>query len=100
LLGLSITSIFAAPGDVSLQANKQIVAGVVLQLKGQVEIVFDKLVIVADEADFNVVTGDLEARGNVRGAADGKSLDASPVADKLSMNSKSPKTIVLTMHSR
>ncbi len=54
-----------APILVTLTANS-IEGGNVLRLKGSVEIRNGALVLQADEADYQWVTGDFKARGNVR----------------------------------
>ena len=58
-------------GQVSVRADSQIVEASVLLLKGSVEITTENVAIQADEATFNVNTGDIEARGNLRLAKTG-----------------------------
>ena len=52
---------------VAIQATTQVVTGPVVHLKGSAQITTDQYIISADELDFNVITGDIEARGNVQG---------------------------------
>lgn len=51
---------------VSFRAATQVVTGSVIHLKGAIQITTDQHVIHADEADFDVATGDIQAQGNVR----------------------------------
>jgi lipopolysaccharide assembly outer membrane protein LptD (OstA) len=52
---------------VTIQATTQVVTGPVVHLKGSAQVTTDQNIISADEIDFNVITGDIEARGNVKG---------------------------------
>ena len=52
--------------SVTVQAKTQVVTGTTLHLGGEVQITYDQHIIRADEVDFNVTTGDIEARGNVQ----------------------------------
>ena len=55
------------PPEVPFQATTQILVGSRLYLRGNVQIGNAQLTFVhADEVDFNVATGAIEARGNVR----------------------------------
>ena len=63
-------------GQVSVRADSQIVDASVLLMKGSVEITTENLAIQADEATFNVTTGDIEARGNLRFAKAGMPVKA------------------------
>ena len=51
--------------SIGIQSKSQVVRGQVLHLKGEVKLTFGRQFIHADEVDFNVVTGDIEARGKV-----------------------------------
>ena len=61
--------------SVSVRAASQVVVGSMIQLRGEVEIVTPTITLHADEADFDVSTGIIEARGNVRAARRGISIE-------------------------
>src|SRR5260370_30780662 len=70
--------------SVAVQARTQVVTGSVLHLKGEVQITTDQRIIRADEADFNVATGDIEARGNVQAVKIGLlPLEEGPKAERV-----------------
>jgi lipopolysaccharide assembly outer membrane protein LptD (OstA) len=55
----------APPYNVTLLANSEIKGGGTLKLRGHVQVSSDSITIYADEADYNPLTGDVEARGHV-----------------------------------
>jgi lipopolysaccharide assembly outer membrane protein LptD (OstA) len=55
----------ASPDKVTLLANNEIKTGGTLKLRGHVEISTGAITVYADEADYNPLTGDLDARGHV-----------------------------------
>ena len=66
------------PGQVSVHADSQIIEASVFNLKGNVEIVTEYATVRADEAVFNVHSGDIEAQGNLRFAKSGLPAKALP----------------------
>lgn len=61
------TSSTRVPADeVTLSALREVRAGGVIQLRGHVEVRTESVVIRADEADYDPMTGSLEARGHVQ----------------------------------
>jgi lipopolysaccharide assembly outer membrane protein LptD (OstA) len=72
---------------VTFRAVTQVATGSILHLKGAVRITTDQHLIHADEADFNVTTGDIEARGNVQVVKIGLAeVGNAPKAEWLHMN--------------
>ena len=88
------------PIEVSVRALTQVVVGPILHLRGTVEIEMDNVLIHADEADYNVTTGELEARGNVRTAKVGLAIADSPLADKFQTNTNTPKQCMFVFHKQ
>lgn len=56
----------AAADEVRLSAVHEIKGGDVIQLRGDVEIATTTVTIHADEADYNPLTGSVDARGHVQ----------------------------------
>lgn len=80
--------------SVAVQAKTQVVTGSVLHLKGEVQITTDQHIIRADEADFNVATGDIEARGNVQAVKIGLlPIEDARKAERLQTNINGKKAI-------
>ena len=52
--------------SIAVRATTQVVSGGVLHLNGAVEITTPDLIVRCDEAHYNVVTGDIEAKGHVQ----------------------------------
>lgn len=63
-LGQQVTPI--RHGDVDLRAITQTADGPVRHLRGQAVIETDSMILRADEADFNVDSHEIQARGDVR----------------------------------
>lgn|SRR5262245_33163970 len=57
--------------SVSFRAASQLIVGSIVQLRGEVEIVTPRIALRADQADFDVSTGLIEAHGAVRTASGG-----------------------------
>ena len=73
--------------SVTVQATTQVVTGSVLHMKGAVQITTNRHIIRADEADFNIATGDIEARGNVQAVKIGLApVESVPKAETLRTN--------------
>jgi len=90
LAALGQTATPLRPIEVSVRASTQVVVGPILHLKGNVEIQTDQKLIHADEADYDVTTGELEARGNVRAAKICIPINNATLADKFQINIKTP----------
>jgi lipopolysaccharide export system protein LptA len=72
---------------VTFRAATQFVTGSVLHLKGAVQITTDRHVIRADEADFDVTTGNIEARGSVQAVKIGvAAIENAPTAEWMRTN--------------
>jgi lipopolysaccharide assembly outer membrane protein LptD (OstA) len=57
---------FASPNQIALSADQEIKDGLGMKLRGNVQIKTNSLIVYADEADYNPITGELEPRGHVR----------------------------------
>jgi len=85
--------------SVNVQAGAQVVTGSILHLKGAVQITTDQHIIRADEADFDVTTGDIEARGNVQAVKIGLApVEDAPKAEMLRTNIYSKKMMFTFKH--
>ena len=56
----------ASPDKVTLSANWETRNGGLIELRGHVQITASPMIVSADEADYDPLTGDLEPRGHVR----------------------------------
>src|SRR4051812_19074476 len=54
-----------SPDKVTLLADSEIKTGGTVKLRGRVQVVTGSITLYADEADYNPLIGDLDARGHV-----------------------------------
>ena len=84
------------PGDTEIRAFSQESVGDLKYLRGNVEIHFDGSVITADEVDYNELTGETEARGDVRFRNSARQEDLH--ASKISYNSQTEAGTFYDVH--
>jgi lipopolysaccharide assembly outer membrane protein LptD (OstA) len=63
--GQNNQSLNAPPDKITLLAENEIKDGGILKLRGHVEVITGSMTVHADEADYNALTGDLDAHGHV-----------------------------------
>ncbi len=55
----------SSPDKITLLAENETKDGGILKLRGHVEVITGSMTVYADEADYNALTGDLDAHGHV-----------------------------------
>jgi lipopolysaccharide assembly outer membrane protein LptD (OstA) len=60
------SNLLPSPDQITLTADQELKDGLEMKLRGNVQITTGSVAIYADEADYNPLTGALDARGHVR----------------------------------
>jgi lipopolysaccharide assembly outer membrane protein LptD (OstA) len=78
----------ASPDKITLLAENEIKDGGIVKLRGHVEVITGSITVYADEADYNPLTGDLDARGHVH-------INCKKVTPSIKIQNESPEDLPL-----
>jgi len=87
--GQKTKTLNVSPDKITLLAQNEIKDGGILRLRGHVEVITGSITVYADEADYNPLTGDLDARGHVH-------LNFKKVTPSVRIQSGSPEDVPLS----
>jgi len=87
-LGQDKPQITGEPDQIRLLAEHEVRTGGALKLRGHVRVITSATILYADEADYDVLTGELEARGHVH-------IEFKKVRPSISIQNSTPDDIPL-----
>lgn len=79
-------TVSAQPEQIKLVADYEVKQGGTLKLRGHVQVISAAVTVYADEADYNPLTGNIDARGNVR-------IDLKKVTPKITIQNSTPEDL-------